>query len=103
MVNLGNEVIEVHLRPAGEENYEEIEGIKVHRVPREPIDKELMVEYSKFKEAVYKGSHYNTKGKNNIEEWDGFSAFNTINEFFGEAIQELLEQEPADIVHIHDF
>ncbi|MBD3209431.1 glycosyltransferase [Candidatus Woesearchaeota archaeon] len=103
MVQLGNEVIEVHLRPAGEENYEEIEGIRVHRVPREPIDKELMKEYSRFKEAVYKGSHYSTKGKQNIEDWEGFNAFNTINEYFGGAIQEQLEIEPADIVHIHDF
>lgn len=103
MVNLGNEVIEVHLRPAGEDNYEEIEGIKVHRVPKEPIDMELMQEYSRFKEAVYKGSHYTTKEKQHIEEWEGFTAFNKINEFFGEAIKEQLEIEPADIVHIHDF
>lgn len=104
MVKRENDVIEVHLRPAGEENYEEIEGIKVHRVPKEPIDKELMQEYSSFKESVYKGSHYNDKKeKRPIEEWDGYSAFRTINEYFGEEIKTLLENEPADIVHIHDF
>lgn len=104
MAALGNDVIEVHLRPAGEENYEEMEGIRVHRVPREPIDKELMQDYSKFKEAVYKGSHYNSGDQDKpIEEWDGYTAFNRINEFFGEAIRERLEEEPADVVHIHDF
>ena len=104
MAKRGNDVNEVHLRPAGEENYEEIEGIKVFRVPKEPIDKELMKDYSAFKEAVYKGSHYNNGEQDKpIEEWDGYSAFYKINEFFGEAIKEQLEAEPADIVHIHDF
>ena len=104
MVNLGNDVVEVHLRPAGEEHYEEIEGVVVHRVPKEPIDKELMEGYSKFKEAVYKASHYyDSKNNKPIDQMEGFLEYNQINEYFGEEIKNLLEMNPADIVHIHDF
>jgi len=37
------------------------------------------------------------------EEILGFTEFNKVNEYFGEEIKELLDQNPADIVHIHDF
>lgn len=101
---LRNEIIEVHLRPSGEENTDEIEGIQVHRVPREPIDTELMRQYSLFKEAIYKESHFRgrsfSKPPYKIE---GFSAFNRINEFIGAELGELIKHEPADIIHIHDF
>lgn len=104
MINKGNEVVEVHLRPSGEENLDEIKGIEVHRVPKEPINKEIMNGYSKFKEIIYKECHYNKnefiKPANEIR---GFSEFNKVNEYFGEEIRELLKQNPADIVHIHDF
>ncbi|MBD3312941.1 glycosyltransferase [Candidatus Woesearchaeota archaeon] len=104
MVNKGNEVVEVHLRPSGEIDQDEIKGIEVYRVPKEPIDPELMAGYSRFKEAVYKESHYNKKGFTKpADEMDGFSEYNKVNEFFGEKIRELLEQDPADAVHIHDF
>ena len=104
MVHKGNEVVEVHLRPSGEENFEEIKGIDVHRVPKEPIDKEIMNGYSRFKEAVYKESHYNKNGfAKSADQMEGFVDFNTINEYFGKEIKKLLEENPADIVHIHDF
>ncbi len=104
MVKKGNEVVEVHLRPSGEESEEEIEGIDIHRVPKEPINKGVMRGYSKFKEAVYKESHYR---KNEFAkppaEIEGYEEFNIVNEYFGEELRELLEEDPADIVHIHDF
>ncbi|MBW2988794.1 glycosyltransferase [Candidatus Woesearchaeota archaeon] len=104
MTKKGNEVVEVHLRPSGEENYDEIKGIKVHRVPKEPVDKKIMRKYSRFKEAVYKGCHQSEgKFKDSVHEMEGFTEFNTVNEYFGEEIKGLLEQNPADIVHIHDF
>jgi len=104
MVKKGNEVIEVHLRPFGEENIDDIKGIEIHRVPREPINKKIMKKYSKFKEAVYKGCHYNKNGfTKHAHEMEGFVEFNNVNEYFGEEIRSLLEQQPADIVHIHDF
>lgn len=104
MVDKGNKVIEVHLRPSGEVNQEDIKGIEVHRVPKEPINREIMEKYSKFKEAVYKECHYNinefTKPANEME---GFAEFSKVNEYFGEELKNLLEENPADIVHIHDF
>jgi sucrose-phosphate phosphatase subfamily len=100
----GNQVVEVHLRPSGEENYDEIKGIEIHRVPKEPIDKKIMQRYSRFKERVYKECHYNKKEFNKpAEDMEGFTDFNRVNEYFGQEIRALLEQNPADIVHIHDF
>lgn len=104
MVNRGNEVVEVHLRPSGEIHEDDIKGIEIHRVPRDPIDKDLMEGYSKFKEIVYKESHYNNDLFNkNQDEIPGYKEYNQINEFFGEQLNELLKDGGADIVHIHDF
>jgi len=104
MVKKGNDVVEVHLRPFGEENIDDIKGIEIHRVPREPIDKEIMSNYSKFKEAVYEECHFNkNKFAKPAHKMEGFVDFNKVNEYFGEEIRSLLEEQPADIVHIHDF
>ena len=104
MANKGNEVVEVHLRPLGEENHGEIKGIEVHRVPKEPIDQNIMEKYSRFKEAVYQECHFNQKLFDKpAQDMEGFAEFNKVNEYFGQEIRTLLEQKPADIVHIHDF
>ena len=100
----GNEVVEVHLRSVGGVSEEEVKGIEIHRVPREPIDKEIMKKYSKFKETVYKECHYNVKEfDKSPDQIEGFEEYNEVNEYFGEELRELLEKNPADIVHIHDF
>jgi len=104
MVKNGNEVVEVHLRPSGDENQDEIKGVSIFRVPKEPIKSEIMIGYSKFKEAVYKECHYNkNEFRKPADQMEGFSDFNTVNEYFGEKIKELLEENHADVVHIHDF
>ncbi len=104
IVKKGNDVVEIHLRPSGEEGDDEIHGIEIRRVPRQPLDKNILKGYSKFKEAVYTESHYHKKEFTKpVDEMIGFSDFNKVNEYFGEEIKDLLEQEPADIVHIHDF
>jgi len=104
MVNNGNEVVEVHLRPSGDENQDEIKGVSIFRVPKEPIKSEIMKGYSNFKEEVYKECHYNkNEFRKPADQMEGFSDFNTVNEYFGEKIKELLEEDPADVVHIHDF
>ena len=104
MVKKGNEVVEVHLRLAGEPNKDEINGIKIHRVPREPINQEVMLGYSKFKEAVYKECHYNeNKILKECTRMDGYDEFNKVNDYFGRELESLLKHSPADIVHIHDF
>ncbi len=100
----GNEVVEVRLRLAGEEYKDEVKGIEIHRVPREPIDRKIMQKYSRFKEIVYKECHYNEKGFNSTpDKIEGFAEYNKVNEYFGEELKQLLEEKPADIVHIHDF
>lgn len=100
----GNEVVEVHLRSAEEDYEDEIRGIEIHRVPREPIDFEIMKGYSLFKETVYKECHYNMKEfDKSPDKIEGFEEYNKVNEYFGEELRELLKQQPADIVHIHDF
>jgi len=48
----GHEVVEIHLRPPFEESEEEVKGINVYRVPREPLDRELLEKYSHFKELL---------------------------------------------------
>lgn len=104
MVRRGNEVVEVHLRPKGETSEDEVKGIEVIRVPKEPIDTELMIGYSKFKEIVYKECHYNEFVFNKPPaEMEGYAEFAKVNEFFGEEVKELIESKPAEVVHIHDF
>src|SRR3989338_10413439 len=92
MLDKGNEVIEVHLRPSGEANLDEIKRIKIHRVNKEPINKKIMGGYAKFKERVYRECHFN---KNEFakpaNEMEGFNDFNKVNEYFGEEIKALLE------------
>jgi len=100
----GNEVIEVHLRPNEQDYEDEVKGIEIRRVPREPIDSEIMKGYSQFKETVYKECHYNVKEFDNPpDKIEGFEEYNKVNEYFGEELRELLEEDLADVVHIHDF
>ncbi|MFH1511461.1 MAG: glycosyltransferase [Candidatus Woesearchaeota archaeon] len=104
MSEQGNEVVEVHLRPAGEQSQAEVEGIKVVRVPKQPINKQVMLGYSRFKESVYTECHYHKQEFfRPIHEMDGFLEFSKVNEYFGEEIRDLLQENPPDIVHIHDF
>ncbi|MBN2141809.1 HAD-IIB family hydrolase [Candidatus Woesearchaeota archaeon] len=104
MMNNGNEVVEVHLRPSNEEDQAEIKGIEIHRVPKKPIDKEIMKKYSKFKESIYKGSHYNKDDfSKEPQEMEGYEEYHKVNEYFGVQLKELLEHDKADVVHIHDF
>lgn len=100
----GNRVVEVHLRTSGQTSAEEIKGIRVQRVPREPIEEKVYAGYYSFKEAVYKECHYNTTAfKRHIQDTKGFGDFVKVNNYFGRQLRELLEENPADVVHVHDF
>lgn len=100
----GHEVAEVHLRAPLTSGEEDIEGIKVYRVPKEPLDRKLLAEYSKFKEAVYNECHEQGKLFDvPAAEMPGFDAYNKINIEFGEQVSELLVQSPSEVVDIHDF
>jgi glycosyltransferase involved in cell wall biosynthesis/hydroxymethylpyrimidine pyrophosphatase-like HAD family hydrolase len=103
MVARGNNVVEVHLRSAGEDYEDDFKGIKIFRVPRDPINKEIMKKYGEFKETIYKACHYQTEENKKIEEIEGYKEYIKVNEYFGEELRNLLKQDPADVVHIHDF
>jgi glycosyltransferase involved in cell wall biosynthesis len=100
----GNEVVELHLRTSGAPNFEIVDGIETHRVPREPLDKQMLKEYSKFKEAIWKEVHNETGAFNRTPiEMEGYDAFVQINEAFGNEVREVLNTNTPDIIHIHDF
>ena len=104
MVKKGNEIVGVHLRHAGEPNVDEIKGIEIHRVPKEPIEQEIIVEFSKFKEAIYRECHCNARTFiKPYYQVNGYEEFNKVNEYFGKELESLLKHTPANIVHIHDF
>src|SRR3989344_1259100 len=104
LFNKGHRVVEVHLRASGQPSIEEIRGMRVQRVPREPIQDDVYAGYYKFKEAVYKECHYNTTDfEKPIKQIDGFSDFVKVNNYFGQQLRELLEENPPDVVHVHDF
>lgn len=104
MVARGNDVVEVHLRSAGEDYENNLNGIDIFRVPRDPINKDIMKNYSQFKETVYKACHYETSKEDiKVEEMQGYKEYNIVNEYFGEELRNLLKENPADVVHIHDF
>ncbi len=100
----GNEVIELHLRPSKSPNYEVVDGIEVHRVPKEPLNKEMLKGYSKFKEAIYMECHgYKKSFGSTPIEMDGYDDFVQINDAFGQEVRDVLNQDPPDLIHIHDF
>lgn len=104
MVKKGNEVVGVHLRHAGEPSADEIKGIEIHRVPKEPIDAQIIEGFSRFKEAIYRECHCNAKTFTKpYYQIDGYEEFNKVNEYFGKELENLLKQKTANIVHIHDF
>ncbi len=100
----GYNVAEVHLRPPHESSEEEIQGIKVYRVPKEPLDPKWLEGYSCFKEIVWNDCHGRGKGfKKDPAEMRGFEEFNEVNLEIGKQIEQILENQPAELVHIHDF
>ena len=104
MVKKGNEVVEVHLRLSGEPNEDEIDGIEIHRVPREPIDREVMLGYSKFKEAVYKECHYNANAfAKDCTQMEGYEEFNKVNDYFLKFFSQLVENRTLRNYNMHYY
>ncbi|MBI2010460.1 MAG: glycosyltransferase [Candidatus Chisholmbacteria bacterium] len=100
----GNEVSEIHLRSPGEEGAEALEGINIFRVPKEPLDRELLKGYYQFKELIYNESHRNLGLIDRpLEQMPGYAEFVKLNDIFGTQIGELLEYHKGEIVHVHDF
>ena len=105
LLERGHQVSEIHLRPPKGESKGVIEGIDIYRVPREPLDDELLKKYSQFKEMIYNecNGQGNFSFDKPISKYPGFDAYYEINEIMGMQIAELLENNPAEIVHVHDF
>ncbi len=104
LIQRGNEVVEVHLRPPNEPSESFVKGIKVFRIPKEPLNEELLKGYSNFKERIYKECH--GEGESFKKEpliTYGYDEYHKINLAIGRQIEELLEKNPTEIVHIHDF
>lgn len=104
LMQRGNEVVEVHLRPPNESSEDLIKGIKVFRIPREPLNEDLLKGYSNFKERIYKECH----GEGEFFKKEplityGYDEYHQLNLSLGRQIEELLEKNPIEIVHIHDF
>ena len=104
LMQRGDEVIEVHLRPPNEPSEEIVKGIKVFRIPKEPLKDELLEGYSNFKERIYKECH----GEGDFFKKEplityGYDEYHQINLSLGKQIEELLEENPTEVVHIHDF
>ena len=99
----GHEVSEIHLRPSGAEAFEEVKGINVYRVPKEPINQELIEGFIKFKEIVWNACHGFGGFEKEAAEMPGFKEYYEINEAIAQQMDELLKKEPAEIVDIHDF
>ena len=104
LIQRGNEVIEVHLRTPNELTEDTIKGIRVHRIPKTPLRDELLKGYSNFKERIYKECH----GEGDFFKKEplityGYDEYLQINFLLGKQIEELLEENPTEIVHIHDF
>ena len=80
LLQRGDEVTEVHLRPPYEASEDIIEGIKVFRIPKEPLNNNLLKGYSNFKERVYRECHgegdlFSTKPLVSY----GYDEYNSIN------------------------
>lgn len=104
LIQMGNEVIEVHLRPPNEPSEDIVKGIKVFRIPKEPLKEDLLKGYSNFKERIYEECH--GEGEHFKKEpliTYGYDEYHKINLAIGKQIEELLEENPTEIVHIHDF
>lgn len=100
----GVEVKEFHLRLMGMELKDKIKGIDVERVPQKPLTMDLLDGYSKFKENFQKAILLQKNDfSSDVYEMEGYKEFFDINQAFGEGVSALLEDYPAEIVHVHDF
>ena len=99
----GNDIVELHLRSFNAPNHEIIDGIEVHRVPKEPLDKHMLRGYSKFKEAIWKETHGDKGFSRTPIEMEGYDDFAQINDIFGQEVRDVLNRNTPDLIHIHDF
>lgn len=101
---MGHDVSEVHLRPPKAKVEDEIKKIPVYRIPKTRLTSKLMNGFGKFKKSFEKTLlNQGNDFKGNVYDLNGYKEFLEINRLFGEALDELLKNHPAEICHVHDF
>jgi glycosyltransferase involved in cell wall biosynthesis len=104
LTNRGMEVHELTFKTHETPEYEEFEGIKVHRFLRDRSI-ELLEGYGKFKENVLKVTH-GQRVKGDVlarREYYGFEKYWRINERARKKLLRLHRKEKFDILHVQDF
>ncbi len=100
----GIEVHEVTFKAEDTPEFEEFEGIKIHRFLTDATP-ELLQEYGRFKENILRATH-NQEVPSDVltnKEGHGWREFMEINKRAKEEILRLYEKEKFDIIHIQDF
>jgi len=102
---LGHKLTVIHLRPKDSPVEDEVENIKVYRVPKEQPHPIVIEGYTRFKELILKIFHGVEKSEEKLinRHLYGFNEYLTVNEQFAERVREVYEKEGFDILHIHDF
>lgn len=103
---MGHEPLFVNLGFPNSPKEEEIDEFKVYRVlGNEKISREILVEYSRFKELILKVFHDRDVPINRLynKHLYGYDGYIAINSKFEKLIKEVLVKERPDIIHVHDF
>jgi len=102
---LGHKLTIIHLRPKDSSIEEEIEAIKVYRVPKEKPNPRVIEGYTRFKELILKVFHGVETSEEKLinKHLYGFNEYVTVNSHFAEMVREVYEKEPFDLLHVHDF
>lgn len=103
---MGHESLFINLGSPDSPREEEIENFKIYRVlGNENISREILAEYSKFKELILKVFHDREVPVNRIynKHLYGYDGYIAINKKFEKLIREVIIKERPDIIHVHDF
>ncbi|MEM1573458.1 MAG: glycosyltransferase family 4 protein [Candidatus Methanomethylicaceae archaeon] len=103
---MNHEILFINLGFPNSLEIEEIEGFKVYRVwGYEKISKEILDEYSKFKELILKVFHDRDVPINRLynKHLYGYNGYIAVNRLFEKLIRKVIAEEKPDILHIHDF
>jgi glycosyltransferase involved in cell wall biosynthesis len=100
----GIEVHQITFKTKDTSEFEEFEGINVHRFLKDRST-ELLEEYGRFKENILKATHNQRVEKDVLlkKESYGFGKYMKVNERAKKRLLELHKSENFDIIHIQDF
>lgn len=105
LISRGDEMTVIHLKTPDMPDYEEIDGIKVHRMS--DVDGQGSMEgYFRFKELIIDITHGHKKGRYiRVDDRfnQGYSDYLGFNVSMYEKVKQVYEKEGFDILHVHDF